>query len=594
LSFILPYFKRIERERGRRLVSQLDKQLEKIQKGLAESSQLYKSSKQKLYENLADAYLWWRKAVRKKGYLEKLYANRKIGSQDRGLEPNFHQLVRLIFGMQQGEQAAQIANNAYAIQAIHLEYESKSFLYKNRENPVAELVVFITKRGGMRGLRKHLAATTDEQGSINAVTSAAVPTKQQAQKEKSAKLQNKLYTDAQTLIEKKKKARLTKTGDRIDIGEVATNDDELVVVLAKRNDLTNALTVLGTTADEDAVDRVLLEVGELDYSSTTQLLRVLAETLKPNIIPKRLQMKKVRNKFFATKKLKVTGADGAKATISIKEATRLVARNDGTILVSKTSSDVSLVTVAKPMKALSVEQDVFLRGSDRYWMETELLNEGQILLYSTGTTTRLEKADTAKVKAQYQLALHNSRSKQSRNIYFYDIANIDSEITFQPTVKNPESVSYDWNIEASASFVKRLHAKHFEKWLYGINKGVALKHNLHMELICLNDGLEIRSDWQDGKYGRHGSEFTVLYDKAATCTKHSNESAVVVSPLDCVQPFATITALALKSKVRIEGNKHLLHLSYETEAGAYDVYIPACDTNGIRDKTHFTLAYAND
>lgn len=575
-------------------MTKLDKQLADIQAGLATARGMYKSSKVMLYENLALAYLWWRKAVRKKGYLDKLYADKKIGKQDRGTEPNFNQLVRLMFGMQQGEQAAQIANNAKAIEAVHVEYESKLFLYKNRENPVPELVVFIQKNGGMRGLRKLVANTTDEQGNPTVVKPTPVPTKQQAQKAQTAKVKNKLFTDAQTLIEKKKKARLTTSGDTIDIGEVATNDDELVVVLAKRNDLTNALTILGTTANEDAVDRVLLEVGELDYGSTTQLLRVLAESLKPNIIPKRLQLKQVRSKFFATNKLKITDVDGNKTTVSQKEATRLVVRKNGTILVSKTSSNVSLVTVAKPAKALTVKNDVFLRGSDRYWMETELLNEGQILLYSTGTTTRLAKADTAKVKAQYQLSLNNSRSKQSRNIYFYDIANIDSEIMFQPTVKNPESIAYDWNIEASASFVRRLHAKHFEKWLYGINKGVTLKHNLHMELVCFNDGLEIRSDWQDGKYGRQGREFNVLYDKETTCTKQSNNSAVVVSPLDCVQPFATISTLALKSKVRIEGNKHLLHVSYETEAGAYDVYIPACDTKGTRDNTHFTLAYAND
>ena len=119
---------------------------------------------------------------------------------------------------------AQIANNAKAIEAVRIEYESKLFWYQHRENPVPELVIFIDKNGGMRGLRKLVADTTDEQGNPTVVKPASVPTKQQAQKAQTAKLKNKLSTDVQTLIEKEKKARLTTSGDTIDMGEVATND----------------------------------------------------------------------------------------------------------------------------------------------------------------------------------------------------------------------------------------------------------------------------------------------------------------------------------------------------------------------------------
>ena len=47
----------------------------------------------------------------------------------------------------------------------------------------------------------------------------------------------------------KSAALMVKTGKQVDFDEVATNDDELVLVLAKRNDYSGKLTVIGTKAD---------------------------------------------------------------------------------------------------------------------------------------------------------------------------------------------------------------------------------------------------------------------------------------------------------------------------------------------------------
>jgi hypothetical protein len=568
-------------------MNKLDAELQEIQDGLANSTRQYISSKQLTYTELAKAYLWWRKAIRRKGYLEGVYAANKIKGKKTN-SVNWHMLVKLIFRMQQTTQAAHIGNFAHALKAIDTEYISRQFVYERRENPVAELVTFINDSGGIGKLRGKQQENLDDDGDDD-IDAGIVKAAKKAAKRKD----DRLETEAQVLEQKKTAALRVKTGKQVDFGEVATNDDELVLVLAKRNDYSGKLTVIGTTAEENAVNRALLEIGDVDYSNLSPVLRTVVEALKPNIIPKRLQQQNVRAKFYEKTKIKTryTNKKGATEDVVLSEKTRLVVRKDGTILVSKSPSEASLTTIAKPKLKFGNKTDVFLRGSDRYWLETDLMNLSQIILYSAEPKQKLAKASD-KVNADYQITLSNSRNQAKRNIYFYDVDKLDGELGYQPNVVAAEYIKYGWSITASASYVRRLNAHHIEKWLYGMNKGVKLQHNLHFQLHCTSKHLEIQSDWQNEKYQQQGKEFQTVFGKDAKVKVHNKDTKITVSPLDLVQVFATICEAQLEGNVVIEGNKNLMHIQYSTAIADYDLYIPACDLKGKRDATYFTPAYS--
>ena len=57
------------------------------------------------------------------------------------------------------------------------------------------------------------------------------------------------------------------TAKTFDIGEVGTDSDDLVVVLAKATGNGNELKVVGSTAQQALVDGAVLQIGEIDFSN---------------------------------------------------------------------------------------------------------------------------------------------------------------------------------------------------------------------------------------------------------------------------------------------------------------------------------------
>ena len=74
--------------------AELKKVLDRLIGDADEQTQLHESSIQSLYRTIGNAYLWWREARKFDGFLEELYAERRL--VQRGGDENFTRLVRLI------------------------------------------------------------------------------------------------------------------------------------------------------------------------------------------------------------------------------------------------------------------------------------------------------------------------------------------------------------------------------------------------------------------------------------------------------------------------------------------------------------------
>ena len=454
-----------------KVVEKQDKQQQAAKKAAASSRQLG-------WIAAARAYLWWRDANQQQGYLDALYASKNIPNNQLSNRTNFNPLVRLIWGIH-GDKWQHVSTLAHAIAALDEEFTENTHLYKR--NAEDELVAYIADNRGLKRVREKSSLKFDDEGTV------VIEKAQKNAKKKKAKA---LPKDTSKEILKRQTDHIADaTGiASISIGEVAVNTknttgSDLVVVLAKRNDAGD-LVVLGTTNDTALVEQVVLECVEFDQSKLTPILRLIVECLRPHVVPKALHKRFVRDKFFT--KHKVTISDDGKKE-ERREVARLVFTKDGKVLISKTLSKASLLTVSQPKEiSLALSNAMFMSGKDRYWLETDLINDGQIALYTSNPADGLIDVEKA-VKASKQLSLQNELTGNQRPIYFYDCDLLDSEWQYQPTIKNLDDINFDWELEAGKTFIDRLCAKHFDAWLDFVRERIHIKENKAFQLAFADD-----------------------------------------------------------------------------------------------------------
>lgn len=90
---------------------ELNQRLEALQDAADAQTQAYESSRDKLYQNIVDAYLWWRDASADNRYLNSLYKEAGIRTRARGGNaPNFYPLVRLIWNIDISKRASTVSD----------------------------------------------------------------------------------------------------------------------------------------------------------------------------------------------------------------------------------------------------------------------------------------------------------------------------------------------------------------------------------------------------------------------------------------------------------------------------------------------------
>ena len=116
---------------------------------------------------------------------------------------------------------------------------------------------------------------------------------------KPASLSENKKKHQQKILELKKLASSKqKSKTKIDVGSIGTDEDDFVILLAKKTSNDNSeLKVVGTTAKSEIVNSAIMEIGELEYANTPYSLKLLCDSLRINIIPKALQDYGARLKF---------------------------------------------------------------------------------------------------------------------------------------------------------------------------------------------------------------------------------------------------------------------------------------------------------
>lgn len=368
---------------------------------------------------------------------------------------------------------------------------------------------------------------------------------------------------------------------------------DLVVLLARR-DANGAITHIGSTSQRYLLEQAVTDCLRFDHSNLPPILATLVECLLPHCVPRAVVMKGTRRKWFSQHRVLVN--DGG-ATEKCYENVRLAITTDGAILVSKVHAHAGLTTISKPkLVDLSCDETLLLRGIDRHHLEENLLLNAQISFWSSEPADSFGDVDAAVIAGfthQPAKALTlKSDTIKNRTIYLHPYS---QATTTQPTIKNPDQITYDWSLTVSKTYCDRFWARTLWPWLMNVKNGLGASGNTAFNVVFSADDIEVQSKWLRDK--KRWDRTTAVdptcstpFD-ADTVIEFSNEddacASVILNPHDLIELISVLSTSALIGQVKIEGNANLLHFVWETAVATHEAFVPSSNLQGHRNAAHF-------
>jgi hypothetical protein len=543
---------------------ELNQRLERLKDAASEQTQSYESSRDKLYQNIVDAYIWWQDASKDSKYLTSLYKEAGIRTRTRGgNQPNFYPLVRLIWNIDISKRASTVSDWAQSMLAIH-ETAADGWAAKSR-NLRDDLISHIRDLGGLSELRGEKPMTEDE---LFAEEDGEVIESKRGRKPGSTGNIEVIKTKTARAKTVSPKAKLKSFPSAI------ANNDDFVVMLARRNRSTNELEIVGTNYDDALVESALLACTDIDRASVTPSLRLIAEALQPHTVPAALE--KYRKSFFDKSKLvERLQPDGTKEKVR-ETTTLLINGKSNEIVVTKTPLKATCVTRVKPKNiTLHKGSELVLRGADRFWIERELLNNQKLALYTAEPTDKLVENNS---ETHTRYSLHLTSNTHKRSLYFYDAAEMPEESIKGFGFMETENLTTHWTIEATPQWLAKFDAECVRQWISAVKGMYNKPHNKKISLRVSNDALTLLWWWeeQDSLYQK---SFSMPFNGDATATIQQDTQAEL-NPKDAMLLFSALSSLPLTNSVKLtaagigENLKLRLTVNYETELAKYHSELP--------------------
>ena len=539
---------------------ELNKRLEELQDAADAQTQVYESSRDKLYQNMVDVYLWWREASKDAKYLNSLYKDAGIRTRARGgNQPNFYPLVRLVWNIDISKKASTVSEWAQSLLALHQTATEDADKYSDLRG---DLINHIHNVGGLSELRGERRMTEDE---LFAEEDGEEIESKRGRKPGSTGSDEIIETKAQQAKAITAKAKLKAFPSAI------ANSDDFVVMLARRNRRTNELEVVGSNYNDDLIESALLACTDIDRASVTPSLRLIAEAIQPHAIPAKLE--KYRKSFFdKSKYVERIQGDGTKEKVR-ESTTVLVDGKKHEIIITKTPRKASCVTHVKPKKLkLHSGSTLVMRGSDRSWFERELLNNQKLPLYSAEPSDSLVENST---DTHTRYSLHLSSSNHNRSIYFYDADEMPSESVNGLRISTSLSKEPSWTITANAQWLAEFDAECVSKWISEVKSHFNKKHNQKIGISVDSDALKLWWWWDEEK-GDYLNSFTMPFNTDAEIEiKEEDNTTINLNPKDAMLLFSAIPSLPLAShKTKITGFDGAVYVEYETDLAKYRSLLP--------------------
>jgi hypothetical protein len=544
--------------------SDLDNQLGALQSAATEQTDAYESSRDKLYQNMVDTYLWWRQAEQSKGYLKAKYAENGIRTRQKASnKPNFYPVVRLVWNIDITKKASTVSDWSQSLLSLHELYTAEESRFS--QNARADLINHIRDVGGLSELRGEQRMTEQElYDEEDADIAEPKKTDKSTQNDPSAEVVQSKSTLAKS-VEPKAKLPV--------FPSAVTNADEFVVMLARRNPTSNELEVVGTSADEELMQNALNRCVDVDRSNIASSLRLIAEALTPHAVPPKLE--KHRKKFFDKSKTVKRLQPNGKTEKVAESTSLLIEPTTNEIIVTKSPKRLTCVTHVKPKQIkLHDGETLVMRGADRSWFEQELIGKDQLSLYAAEPTDALKETHT-KEKNRYGLTLTNSATKQTRTAYFYELSELPVETNDGNRIDADSTFEADWEITATPHWMTAFNSKCVDEWINAIKGYFNKPQNKKVSLSVSDKALTLQY-WWDKDASAYLKTFSMPIDNGTTITVNNEAEAIELFPKDAMLLFSAIPTLPLSSNaISIKGSADGLFIEYETDLASYRSFLPS-------------------
>lgn len=541
------------------LQSALQKELKQLKQLADEQLHAYQSARTLLYKGLAMVYLWWVKANKEKGLLEKIYKQNNIQyKKDIKANENFSPLLQYLWGMDGTVNSNTIDLWNRTLNKVHTTVVSDNY-YKT--NTVNKIISFISDKGGIRGLAGYDSLPTVD-------VAKAVEVKKP---KLSVDVEKKRHVEH---LEKSKMyfAQTAKPLSKFETKHsLPTADSSIGLGLFRKTK--NGYELLKAVDDKNLIEQALVGAYARSTDSVPYTVSLLTEMIATQTVPKALEG---ISRSLADKSKAKT--DDGKVMDSLKRL--LYMSKEGVFLLSANRSDCSVVTIANPkQKVMSSKQNVAMRVQDGTWIEDNAIHSGDINFFTTNSPKKLQTVTSKNEKATHSLLLENTLTKQERNVRFYPLNIYKNEASRTQAVQ-AVAIKAVHKAKLDANWLAELNGEFLSRWVNGLGK--RMKRQEH-SVIAMSFGKQgVTFKWIQ-RADTYEDEQLIKY----TYPNKTKALTVEVLSKDIIPILNSLVYGDVKGSVDVAVDSKAIQFKYETLNATYQIALPTANSKGKRNGDYF-------
>ena len=516
-----------------------------------------------LYRHLAKLLIWFHRANAIENYIKDLIKSKsdKVYKVKVSHGYNFAPIVDAVWmGINRKDLPVNKSNRIS--RALNRLYEIYGSQFNYRRDVEDDLVQYLVDNGGINGLVTYNSAQSDED-KISDIKADKERIKRSAELAKSAI--QKAYHDSLNYFRAKNDLPEVSFAN-----EIVVNEDEMSLVLVSKNSPTQ-YAMIDTVTDKATIAKALTKSYLGHYGVLPAAVRVLVETLATQCCPS-------DQVGTYTHLLNEAGKSSSNAK---KNAIRRLTykHDDGVFFLSAMHASNSIVTEVKPKIQVlqDPEDDVALSTVSRRALETNLISPKNFRMVQFShdiglgpiPSSRRDITHAINIKV---LTARKDDKEASISLYFHRES---TQLQAQSQVDVPKVPAQPpkWERKLSLEWFKKFNAAFTNNWVNSHARHLNREHQSVLEVLFRHSSLTVNFFNLDNECDLHS-----LVGVPTGDSKGVHRLSLLSKDLAVV--MLQIADLPVVGDLQMSAYNNFLKLSYETEVGSYNVYIPAVNSTG--------------
>lgn len=543
-----------------RTLKSLQKQSEKVEKNNERANC-------SLYNHLASAYLWWRKAKEVEGFIEAEYEKLPVRKSTGKATPNFIPVLRVICGKETHIKDQEFQRRSRALNAIHIEFEKHPKKYQR--DGITKLVSFITSKGGVSELAGYRYS---DKGPADTHT-AGIETTQDVIAEKANSVAV-IEVAVEALVSQENTTALNTDS----LPEyVSTDDRDCFLLLVQQT--SDGSRVIGRNCDHELVEFVLGENHRKRFEAHASITRPLLELVQTQCYPKHLSS--VANKLVDATKL-----EGFKQKKFTSHRRVMFLQESQQFLLSPINAYSGVVSLVTPNQQVfgKCEQDLYMPHEQRAELEQQLLQGFDFNLYDADEFKQLPADDSDSASSHAVTLVHRADSKKTIDLHFSPFYESLEQPVDQVGVNPAYRFKPQWQATLPHCYFQKLSDQFLDPWFEGKGRHISRAYSSLVQVNFGSEGLDIDFTYKNGKFE---GQKAVEYIKKRK-SKRSFGSTFLSK--DWLLAFRSIALLPVDGDVSLAINDDVLRVDFATIGGGgaqHEIHIPTVDLKGNRSTEPF-------